>query len=107
VVDPPGDVLEALGEDERPGAGPRVAHHRDHHEAAAGLAVADRDLVLGLPEIELADLAGAVGGALEGAWRAEHRAQLAHVVLEDRLAARVALLVLDPLADHRGGDFGI
>jgi hypothetical protein len=106
-ADPPADVLEALREDERPGAGARVAHRRNDHPAAPRLAVADRDLGLRLPEVELADLAGAVDGPLVGPRRTEDGAQLADVVIEDRLAAGIALLAADPLTDHRRGDLGV
>jgi hypothetical protein len=54
--------------------------------------VADRDRRRGLPEVELADLAGPVDGALVGATGQIERAELAQVVVEDRLAALIALL---------------
>jgi hypothetical protein len=63
----------------------------------------DRNLGLRLPEVELADLARAVDGALVGALGDEERAHLAQVVVEDRLAAGVAELG-DQLADAGGGD---
>jgi hypothetical protein len=85
AVHAPADVGELLGEDERAGAGPRPAQAGDDDPATPRLAVADRDLGRGLPEVELADLTRPVDGALIGARRAEDRAQLAHVVVEDRL----------------------
>jgi hypothetical protein len=49
--------------------------------------VADRDLGPGLPQIELADLAGPIDRALERSWRRrEQRADHAQVVIDDRLA---------------------
>jgi hypothetical protein len=68
--------------------------------------VADRDLGLGLPEVELAELAGPVDGALVGAPGGQQRPQLAQVLVEDRLAARVAELG-DQLADAGVGDPGL
>jgi hypothetical protein len=49
--------------------------------------VADRDLARGLPQIELADLPGPIHGPLVGARRQVERADLAHIVIDDRLAA--------------------
>jgi hypothetical protein len=63
----------------------------------AGLAVPDRDLALGLPEVELADLTRPIDRALIGPRRQEHRSDLAQVVVNDRLAARIAQR-LDQLA---------
>jgi hypothetical protein len=62
--DPGQQIRDLLSEDQRAGAGPRVAQARDHHVILAGLAVADRDLARGLPEIELADLPGPIDRAL-------------------------------------------
>lgn len=59
----------------------------------------DRDLLARLPKVELDQLAGLIMGALKGARRAEDRAQLAHVVIEDRPAADIARGG-DPLTDH-------
>src|SRR5215211_1473587 len=100
---PPEHVGGLLGEDERRGAGAGVARAGGDYEAASGLAVADGDLLARLPEVELDELAGPVAGALEGARRGEDRSQLAHVVVQDRLAAPVAGGG-DPLADHLGGN---
>ena len=65
--------------------------------------MADGDLLARLEEVELAELGRVVDRALVGAPRRVERAQLAHVVVEDRLAARIALL-LDQLADPLGRD---
>jgi hypothetical protein len=47
-----------------------------------------RDLTLGLPQIELADLAGSVDRALKRPrWWREQRLDLMQVVIDDRLAA--------------------
>jgi hypothetical protein len=69
AVHAPGDVGKLLGEDERPGESARVGKLGGHDPAATGLAPADRDLPLGLAEIELDQLTGAVVGSLEAARR--------------------------------------
>lgn len=97
------DVGGLLGEDQRPGAGAGEAQGAGDHPAAPGLPVADRNLGLGLPKIELAELTGTVDGALVGALGSQQRAQLAQVLVEDRLAADVAELG-DQLADAGVGD---
>ncbi len=68
-----------------------------------GLAVADGDLLARLPEVELADLPGPVDGALVGAPGGKARADLAQVVVEDRLAALITELG-EQLADAGAGD---
>jgi len=68
--------------------------------------VADRDRPRGLPEIELAQLAGPVDRALVGAQRQVAGADLAHVVVDDRLGAVKAQLG-DQLADPLRGDAGL
>jgi len=60
--------------------------------------VADGYRLRGLPQIPLADLPGAIDGALEGALGQKQRSHLAHVVIDDRLAALKAQ-GLDQLAD--------
>ena len=98
--DPPQQVRGRLGEHQGAGAGARVAQAGDNDPAAAFLAMADRDRPARLPEVELADLARAVGGALEGPGGRKQRAHLAQVVIEDRPPALIAGL-LDQLA-HAG-----
>jgi hypothetical protein len=98
-----GDVLPLPREHQRAGDRARVAQLGGHDPAATRLAVADRDLASRLPEVELQQLPGAVDRALVGAPALIKRAQLAHVVVEDRLAALIAEL-LDQLADPLGGD---
>jgi len=83
----PQQIRDLLGEDQRAGTRARVAKARDNDIALAGLAMTDRDLVPGLPEVELADLPGPINRALVGARRPEHRAHLTQVVIDDRLAA--------------------
>jgi hypothetical protein len=101
LADPVQEVGRLLGEDERPGASARIAKAADHDVAAPRLAGADRDLPARLPEIELQERARPVGGALEGTRpRQKQRPHLAQVVVQDRLAARVALL-LQELAHPR------
>jgi len=65
--------------------------------------VADRDLGLGLPEVEPADLPRPIDGALVGAPGSEARPHLAQVVVEDRLAALIAKL-FDQLAHTGAGE---
>jgi hypothetical protein len=64
--------------------------------------VTDRDLKPRFPQIELADLTGPIHGPLKrpGSWR-EQRPDVAQVVVDDRLAARIAQRrdqLADPLA---------
>ena len=88
AADPEQQIRRLLGEDQRAGAGARVAQARDHDPALAGLAVPDRDLAARLPEIELADLARPIDRALKRPRRRrEQRPHLAQVVIDDRLAA--------------------
>ena len=103
---PQAQIRELLREDQRRGERARVAELGRHHPAAAQLAVADRDRPRGLPEIELAQLAGPVDRALVGAQRQVAGADLAHVVVDDRLGAVKAQLG-DQLADPLRGDAGL
>jgi hypothetical protein len=68
--------------------------------------VPDRDLYPRLPQIELQQLAGAIDGALERPPPLEQRPDLAQVVVEDRLCARIAQR-LDQLADPLAGKLRI
>jgi hypothetical protein len=74
-----------------------------HHKAAPYLPVTDRDLGLGLPEVDLADLGGPVDGALVGALGGKARAHLAQVIVEDRLGALITELGYQ-LADAGAGN---
>lgn len=58
----PEDVGRLLGEDQRPGAGSRAAQGAGDNPAPAGLTVANRDLLLRLPEVELADWSSSTSG---------------------------------------------
>src|SRR5207245_9580406 len=105
VADPIQEVGRLLREDERAGAGARVGQAANDDVAAPRLAAADRDLARRLPEIELAEHTGPVPRPLEGALTLEERSHLAQVVVEDRLAADVALLLeqlANPLARKPG-----
>jgi hypothetical protein len=98
---PPQHIRRLLGEDQRPRAEPRVAQHANDHVPLARLAIADRDLPLGLPQIELQHIARAVHRALKRPLISEEQAHPAHVVIHDRLAALEPLLsqqLPDPLA---------
>ena len=71
------------------------------------LAVPDRDLGLRLPQIELADLARPIDRALKRPRRRrKQRPHLAQVVIEDRLAARIAQR-RDQLTDPLPGQLGV
>jgi hypothetical protein len=84
----PGQQLRLLlAEHQRAGAGARVAQARNDDPARASLAMTDRHLELGLPDVELADLARPIDRALRRPRRAKQRPHLAQVVIEDRLAA--------------------
>ena len=105
--DPGQQILGLLGEHQHAGAGARVAQARDDHPAPARLAVTDRDLRPRLPDIELADLARPVDGALKRpARRREQRPNLAQIVIDDRLA-RPAAQRLQQLTDPDPGQLGI
>jgi hypothetical protein len=52
--------------------------------------VPDRDLPLGLDEIELGELAGSIDRALIGPLGAQHRAQLPQIIIENRLRPLIA-----------------
>ena len=104
-----------LREDERAGARARVAEAGDDDPRAAGLAVADRHLGRGLPEVELADLPRPVDGALRDADEGvltvveEHPLAVVELPREVGLAVRGAVLglgVLVGLVAERGVDLG-
>jgi hypothetical protein len=81
-----------LGEHQRPGQRPRPAQLGRHHPAPAQLTVADRDLVARLEQIELHQLPRAIQRPLIGPPPQKARPDLAHVIVEDRLAAHIAQL---------------
>jgi glyoxylase-like metal-dependent hydrolase (beta-lactamase superfamily II) len=86
----PEDVRRLLGEDQRAHQHPRPAHLTGHHPATPHLAMTDRDQLARLPQIALRQLARTVERALERPLDHEPRPDLAHVVVEDRLAALIA-----------------
>jgi hypothetical protein len=88
-------------EGEHRGVGSRVRQRRHEPEGLAGGSLADRDLPARVPPVDLGDLPGQVGGALETAGGEELRAHIRQVLLQDRDATRVA----DPtqLLQHHGG----
>lgn len=99
AVHAPGDVAELFAEDQSAGEGSRVGELGGEDVAGAGLSPADRDLAAGLGQIELAELAGAVVGALKAArCRQVAGLKLSQKDVEDRLAAVVAV-ELDLLED--------
>src|SRR5262249_54667235 len=94
LADPMQQVGRLLREHERAGAGARVWQTADHNVAAPCLPAADRNLAARLPKVELAERARPIGAALKGARpRQKQRPHLAQVVVEDRLAPGVALLL--------------
>ena len=98
---PPQHVRRFLGEHQRPGAEPREAQRADDHVPLARLPIADRDLPLRLPQIELQHVPGPIDRPLEGPLISEERPHLAHVLVDDRLAAVEPELdqdLTDPLA---------
>jgi hypothetical protein len=91
ATDPGEQIGRLLAEDQGASTGARVAQARDDDPALPGVPVTDGNLLLGLPDIELADLPRPIHGALERPRpRREQRAHLAKVVIDDRLAARKA-----------------
>jgi len=92
AAEPAEHVRRLLREDERPGEDTRPAQLDGHDVAAAGMPVPDRDRFARLPQITLRQLPRPIHGALERAPNQEPGPPLAHVVVEDRLAARVAEL---------------
>jgi hypothetical protein len=102
AVHPEGQVGELLRERERRGQRPREAQLCGHHEAPPGLAVADRDRLARLEQVELQQLARSIERPLIGAPRQVAGPQLAQVIVEDRPPALIAEL-LDQLADPLAG----
>jgi hypothetical protein len=87
------DVGRLLGENQRRRARAREAQRRDDDPAATRLAMTDGDFPPRLPEIKLQQLTTAIDRALERARpRRIERAQLGHVVVDQRLAAVEAQL---------------
>ena len=85
--DPRQQVRRLFGEDQRAGTGAGVAQARDDDSRPPGLTMPDRDLSLGLPEIELADLARAIDRPLKRPRRRrEQRPHLTQIIIDDRLA---------------------
>jgi hypothetical protein len=81
----------------------------DRHPSVdlARCAVADRDLrLLRLPPVAVGDLPGQVGRALVAAGCEERGSNAGHVLLQDRDAARVAVLA-QVIQDHRGRYLGV
>ena len=89
-----GRLLRADHAGQRP---PRVARHPDQHRQHRRLAVPDRDVVVGEPQVPLAQLARLVLGAPERLRHLIRRAQLGHPLAQHRDPPRPA----DPLGDHR------
>jgi hypothetical protein len=104
--DPGQQIGLLLAEDQRAGAGSRVAQAGDHDPALAGLAVADGDLLAWLPDVELADLAGTVDGARVVPCGLKQRPDLAQEVIKDGLATDPAQRP-QQLADPNAGQVGV
>ena len=75
-----------------PATNPRPTQLGGHHPATPGLAVTDRDQLARLPQIALHQLPRPIDGPLKRAPGHKPRPDLAHVVIEDRLAALIAHL---------------
>ena len=75
----------------------REPQRTDYHPQLLRLAVTDRDQHVGLPQVELGQLAGAITGPLTRIGRHEQRAQLGDPVPQHRHPMRPP----DPIRDHR------
>ncbi len=84
------DVRRLLAEDQGAGERPRPARLARDDPPTAGLPITDRDVPARLPQIALDQLRRPINRPLERALHQEPRPHLAHVVIEDRLAARIA-----------------
>ena len=93
-------VSEGLGMREEAGMSGRVGQRDDEAEGSPSSVPSHRDLDRKVPPVELSDLAGEVGGALVGLRGQELGPHLAEEVLEDGLAAGIAL-GLQPFPDDR------
>ena len=102
----PQQVGSGLAEHQRATADPGIAEHTGEHVATAQVSEAHGDPDGGLPQIPLDDPSRQVGGALVGPGPAEQRPDLHEVLVQDRLAAPVALLDQD-LEDAFAGDLRI
>ena len=91
-ADTPQDVRRLLAEDQRASDHARPAQLGGHHPPAPGLAVTDRHQLARLPQIALDQLPRPIDGPLERATDPEPWTDLAHEVVEDRLASRIAQL---------------
>src|ERR1700685_2662978 len=90
LSDAPEQIRCLLGEHQRTRTDPRIAKTGNNDGGLACLTMADRDLTLRLPQIELADLPRPIDGALERALRREQRPHLTQIVINNALAARIA-----------------
>ena len=87
-ADPGQQVRRLLGEDQRASTRARVAKARNDDKALPRLAMTDRELLAGLPQVELADLPGPIDRPLKRPrCRRKQRPDLAQIVIDDRLAA--------------------
>jgi hypothetical protein len=93
-ANPVQQIGRLLREHQRAGTGARVRQTANNDVAAPRLPGTDRNLPRRLPQIELAERARPVRGALERARpRQKQRPHLAQVVIQDRLAPVVTLLL--------------
>src|SRR5450755_4660235 len=86
---PPQHVRRLLGEHQRARAEPCIAQHPDNDIPLTRLAVADRDLELRLPQIELDQITRPIHRPLIRPLIDKERADLPHVAIGDRLAALI------------------
>ncbi|MEA2198411.1 MAG: hypothetical protein QOJ25_2462 [Solirubrobacteraceae bacterium] len=88
----PQDVWRFLAEDQRAGDRARPTHLTRHHPPTAPLTMTNRDLLPGLPQIALDQLARPVDRPLERPCCEKPRADLPNEVVEDRLPTLIAHL---------------
>ena len=90
-------VMGLTGRDHEAADEPGEAAHPGDHPQLVGLAMTERDLHGGLPQIELGELPREIDGSLARIGRHEQRAQLGHPITQHPDRVRPA----DPLGDHR------
>jgi hypothetical protein len=100
------EIAHGLGEREHGLVRGRVRQRRHEPVGFAIPVLADRDGDRQVPPVELADLAGCVGGALKAASREITRPLFLEIVLEDRYPTRVATR-LQVIEHHGRRDLGV
>jgi hypothetical protein len=106
ACDAPQHIGGFFTEDKRTSADSGISEACNDHPGPAGLAVANRHMLRGLPQIELTDLPRPIDGALICPACRKQRPDLAQVVIDDRLAA-IKPERRDQLPDPHARQFGI